>query len=215
MALPDSGLGAAAGIFVNDRVNLVGLVSDADANRFKFGDVGPGNLFSAAELQVKVFPLTENAGYSKFTVWHNDGPENGLAINGSSGKEGWGYFIKHEQELTCDGRAVAIARWGQAFNDSALYNEQAGAHLLLYDPFDAGEHAPRDLVHADVMGAAYNWVQPSAAVAGDESNIEVFYRVPLFPLTDMTLSAQTIINPALDPTNDAASVFSIRFRSTF
>jgi porin len=215
MGLPDSGLGAAAGVFVNDRVNLVGLVSDADADRFDFGDVGPGNLFSAAELQVKVLPLTRNAGYSKITIWHNDGTESGTAIDGSTGLEGWGVFFKHEQELTCDGRVVAIGRWGKSFNESALYDQLAAAHLLLYDPFDRGNHAPKDLIHADVIGAAYNWVQPSDASARDESNVETFYRVPLFSLTDITFSLQTIINPALDPTNDVASVFSIRLRSTF
>jgi porin len=215
IGFPDSGLGAAAGVFVNDRVNLVGLVSDADANRFEFGDVGPGNLFSAAELQVKLFPLTENAGYSKITLWHNDGTEDGKAIDGSSGKEGWGYFIKYEQELTCDGRAIAIGRWGQAFNESALYDKEAGAHFLLYDPFGSGEYAPKDLIHADVVGTAFNWIQPSAAGARDESNVELFYRIPLFPLTDITFSFQEIIHPALDPSNDSASVFSIRFRSTF
>ena len=216
MALPDSGLGAAAGVFVNDRVNLAVLVSDADANRFDFGHIDPaGNVFSAGELQVKVFPLTENAGYSKITLWHNDGTEDGKAINGSSGKEGWGVFFKHEQELTCDGRAIAIGRWGKAFNESALYDQLAGASFVLYDPFGSDEYAPKELIHADVVGAAYNWVQPSATGARDESNVELFYRFPLFPLTDMTLSYQEIIHPALDPSNDSASVFSIRFRSTF
>lgn len=51
--------------------------------------------------------------------------------------------------------------------------------------------------------------------ARDKSNIEVFYCFPLFPLTDMTLSYREVINPALDPSNDSVSVFSIRFRSTF
>ena len=215
MGLPDSGLGAAAGLFLNDWLNVVALVSDSDANRLEFGDVGPGNLFTAGELQVKVLPLTANAGYSKVTVWHNDGTENGLPLNGSTGREGWGFFIKHEQELTSDGRAVAIARWGKSYNHSATYDELAGVHFLLYDPCGSDEYEPKDLVHADVIGTAYNWVQPSAAGARGESNFELFYRIPLFPLTDMTLSYQEIIHPALDPGNESASVFSIRFRSTF
>jgi porin len=215
MGLPDSGLGMAAGVFVNDRINVAAIVSDADANRFDFGEVGPGNLFDGAELQVKVCPLTENAGYSKITLWHNDGTEDGEPLNGSTGKEGWGMFFKCEQELSCDGRAIAIGRWGKAFNESALYNQLAGAHFLLYDPFGSGEYTPKDLIHAPVVGAAYNWVEPSAPDSRDESNIELFYRFPLFPMTDMSLSYQSIINPALDPNNDSASVLSIRFRSTF
>ena len=57
-----------------------------------------------------------------------------------------------------------------------------------------------------------NWVQPSAADR-DESNVELFYRFPLFPHVDTTLSYQMIFNPALDPSNDFGSAFSFRFRS--
>jgi hypothetical protein len=215
IGFPDSGLGMAAGVFVNDRVNLVGLVSDANANRFDFGHLGAGDLFTALELQVKIAPQTEAAGYSKVTLWHNDGTEDGSAIDGSTGKEGWGVFFKYEQQLTSDGRAIGIGRWGKAFNESALYDQLAAAHFLLYDPFNSGRYSEDELIHGDVAGVAYNWIQPSAAGARDESNVELFYRFPLFPHTDMTLSYQEIINPALDPTNDSASVFSLRFRSTF
>ena len=215
MGLPDSGLGLAAGRFVNDRVNVMVLVSDANADRFDFGDIDEGDFFTAVELEVKVRPLSENAGYSKVTFWHNDGTKFGNAINGSTGKEGWGLFIKHEQELTCDGRAIAIGRWGRGFNESALYEQLAGAHFLLYDPFCSCRYTRDELIEADVFGAAYNWVQPSEVGARDESNVEFFYRFPLFPLTDMTLSYQAIINPALDLGIDSASVFSLRLRSTF
>jgi hypothetical protein len=215
MGLPDSGLGMAAGLFVTDRINVMGLVSDANANRFDFGNPGEGDYFTAVELQVKVLPVTENAGYSKVTFWHNDGTKFGNAINGSSGKEGWGFFIKHEQELTCDGRAVAIGRWGRSYNESALYNQQANAHFLLYDPFRTGQYSNEDLTHADVIGMGYAWVQPSAVGKRGESNAEVFYRFPVFPYTDMTLSYQAIINPVLDPDNDYSSAFSLRLRSTF
>jgi hypothetical protein len=214
MGLPDSGLGMAGGFFVKDYVNVMGLVSDANANRFDFGDIGQGDLFTAVELQVKIFPLSENAGYSKVTFWHNDGTQDGAPINGSTGKEGWGFFIKHEQELTCDGRAVAIGRWGRSYDESALYNQQANAHFLLYDPFCTGQYDSKHLIQADVVGAAYAWVQPSVSTRG-ESNVEVFYRFPIFPYTDMTLSYQAILNPVLDPSNDCSSVFSLRLRSTF
>ncbi len=100
----------AAGIFVNDRVNVAALLSDAAANRFKVGDVGPGNLCSAAELQANVCPFTETVGHSKVTVWRND--EN--AINRSSGPEGWGVFFKNERELTRKARIVDIGRWRKA-----------------------------------------------------------------------------------------------------
>ena len=213
MGLPDSGLGMFAGVYVNDWMNVTGVVSDANADRTNFGKLDAGDLFKAVELQVKILPLTEKAGYSKVTFWHNDGTRNGQAINGSTGREGWGVFIKLEQELTHDGRMITIGRWGKCSNQSALYDELVGAHLVYYDPFNTGRFKKMGF-NADLAGVAYNWVQPSA-VDRDESNVEMFYRFPLFPEMDATLSYQAIINPALDPDNDYGSAFSLRLRSTW
>ena len=131
MGLADSGLGMFAGVFVNDWMNVAGVVSDANADRTNFGKLDEGDLFTALELQVKILPLTKQAGYSKVTFWHNDGTRNGAAINGSTGREGWGVFIKYEQELTCDGRVIGIGRWGKSFNQSAAWEKQAAAHLVV------------------------------------------------------------------------------------
>ena len=90
----------------------------------------------------------------------------------------------------------------------------AAGSFVFYDPFCSGKFKD-ELFSADVAGAAYNWVQPSADGARDESNVEFFFRFPLFPETDATLSYQAVINPALDPNNDSASAFSFRIRSTF
>lgn len=211
MALPDSGLGAFGGLFLNDRVNIAGVISDANADRSNFGNPNAGDIFTAVELQVKVLPITENAGYSKLTVWHNDGSQFGTAINGMNGPEGWGVAIKHEQELTSDGRAIVVARWGKSSNNSALYREQIGASFLLYDPLQTN-CCHDDLFASDLLGLAYSWVQPSQSNR-DESNVELFYRFPILPHVDTTLSYQAIFNPALDPTNEFGSAFSFRIRS--
>jgi hypothetical protein len=213
MGLPDSGLGMFGGIFVNDRVNIAGVVTDANADRTNFGKLDEGDLFTAVELQVKILPLTEKAGYSKVTFWHHDGTADGNALNGSTGAEGWGVFFKLEQELTRDGRLIGIGRWGRSYNDSALYEQQAAGHLVFYDPFCRGRF--RDIgLNADLAGVAYNWVQPTG-IPRDESNVELFYRFPLFPQMDATVSYQGIINPALNPSSDYGSAFSLRLRSTW
>jgi hypothetical protein len=118
-------------------------------------------------------------------------------------------LLKHEQELTADGRAIGILRYGKSFDDSGFYNQQASAHFLLYDP-----PVPGQLLH-DLIGVAFNWVDATQSGSRSEYNIEVFYRFPIFPLVDITLSYQSVIKPALDPDNDHASVFSLRIRSTF
>jgi hypothetical protein len=69
-------------------------------------------------------------------------------------------------------------------------------------------------LNADLAGVAYNWVQPTASTR-DESNVELFYRFPLFPEMDATVSYQGIINPAMDASNDYGSAFSFRLRSSW
>ena len=209
IALPDSGLGALGAWFINDRITLGGLVADANADRFDFGDIQEGDLFVAAELHVKIAPRTPKAPYSKISLWHTDGTQDGLPANGSLGPSGWGYYIMHQQELTADGRAIGILRYGRSFEDSALYDEQAAAHFLLKDP-----HFITRLKN-DVVGVALNWASVPFEGTRNEYNVEVFYRFPVFPHVDMTLSYQSVINPALHREFDHASAFSLRIRTTF
>ncbi len=208
-ALPDSGLGAVVDWYLSDRVKVLGLVSDSNADRYNWGDIGKGDFYKAIELGVKIFPRTEKAGWSKLTVWHNDGTSDGSASNGNLGPDGWGFFLKFEQELTADGRLIGIAKYGRSYNNSALYESQANLLFLYYDPDFIGH------IQNDVVGIAFNYVEPSLAGTRGEYNPEIFYRFPLFPQVDMTLTYHSIINPALDPDNSHASAYSLRFRSTF
>jgi hypothetical protein len=210
IALPDSGLGFVGGVYLFDqRVLLGGLVSDANADRFNFGDIGAGDYFKAIELQVKIAPKTADAPYSKITFWHTDGTEDGQPINGQLGPEGWGFYIVHQQELSCDGRAIGVLRYGKSFGDSAVYEQQAGVHFLLNEPRFFTRFK------SDALGAAFNWAKVPQAGTREEYHLEVFYRFPLFPDVDTTLSYQSVFNPAFTRELDHASVFSIRLRTTF
>jgi hypothetical protein len=208
MAHADSGLGIAAVWYPHPRVRLLGLFSDANANRQDWGDIGEGDFYKAVELGVQIAPRTERAGYSKLTFWHTDGTDDGEPANGNLGPDGWGFFIKLEQELTADGRAVGVVKYGTSFEDSAAYKHLAGAFLLYYDPNLFG------LVPNDLVGIAFNYgdVTPPAR---NEYNLEIFYRFPIFPLVDVTLTYHSIWNPGLDPDNDQANAFSLRLRTTF
>ena len=209
MAVPDSGLGAAAAWYPHDRIRLMGLVSDANADRQDWGHLADGDLFTAIELAAQIAPRTEKAGYSKLVVWHNDGTRAGSSSNGSLGPSGWGFLVKLEQELTADGRAIGIARYGWNSHDSGFYEQQAGVNFLLYDPHFIGH------IRNDLVGMAVNWVRPTPTGNRDEYDVEIFYRFPIFPLVDVTLSYQSIFKPALDPDNGHASVFGLRLRTTF
>ncbi|MCZ6836688.1 MAG: carbohydrate porin, partial [Planctomycetota bacterium] len=201
------GLGVAGAWYIDDRTTLTGVVSVANADRQDFGDIGEGDFYKGIEFAFKVAPKTPKAGYSKFTLWHTDGTSDGKAINGNTGRDGWGWVYKHEQELTEDGRTIMILKYGKSYDDSALYDQQAGASLLLFEPFGPG-------LQNDLFGAAFNWGDATDGVR-DEYNLEFFYRFPVFPLVDLTLSYQWVIDPALDLGIDDASVFSLRIRTTF
>jgi len=209
IALPDSAFGAVGVWHFNDRVKLLGSIHDANGSRFDWGDITAGDFFTALDLGVKLWPKTKNAGFSKVTVWHTDGTSDGKPINGSTGVKGWGYFLLHEQELTADGNAVAIFKWGHAFDGSAFYDKQANVGFVLYDPHWFGT------LSNDATGVSFNWIDPSAADSRNESSVEVWYKFPLFPGLDTTFNYQAIINPALDHDNDFASAFSLRFVTSF
>ena len=213
IALPDSGLGAVGTWHFNDRLKLLGSIHDANANRVDLGDIShggfEGDFFSALELGFKFAPDAKRAGYSKLDVWHTDGTSDGKPINGSNGPAGWGFYALHEQQLSRNGDAVGVFKYGKSYDDSAYFESQVSASFLYYDPHFFGT------IRNDVVGVSLNWVDPVAANSRSESNVEILYRFPLFPKLDTTISYMGIINPALDPTNDYASAFSLRFVSVF
>ena len=100
-------------------------------------------------------------------------------------------------------------RYGKSYNGTAVYEKQFLAHFLLYDPANIGR------LQNDLLGVGVSWAQANVAGARAETNVEIFYRFPIFPQVDMTLSYQALINLALDPDNDYASAFGLRLRTTF
>jgi hypothetical protein len=207
--LPDSGFGAVGAWYFHEDAALVGLISDANADRFDWGHIDEGDFFAAAELHVKIAPQTPNAGFSKLTVWSTDGTQNGNPINGQTGNDGWGFYLKHEQELTQDGRAIGILRYGRSFEKAALYEQQFGAHFLLYEPrIMTG-------LKNDLIGVAFNWADTPVDSARSEYSLEFFYRFPIFPNVDTTFAYQSVFNPALTRELNHASAFSLRLRAAF
>ena len=203
----DSGLGAVGAWYLNDRAYIAAGIADANGNRFNWGDIGAGDFYKAAELGVKIAPLTKKASFSKLLLWHTDGTKDGKPSNGNTGASGWGFGIVAEQELTHDGRLVLIGRYGRSFDKAAVYDQQAGGHLLYYDPFSRFAD--------DVVATAFNWVDSAAPNTRYEYNWETFYRFPLLPDVDTTLSYQAIWNPAIEKSIDFSSVYSLRLTTSF
>lgn len=211
IAFPDSGLGFAVGVYPTERLRFGVVVADTNGDRTNFGDISEGNFFTAAELQAQLFPLTDNAGFSTFTIWHTDGtndPAN--AGDSSTGESGWGYFAKFEQELSATGNDVGMIRYGHSFDDSAVYKEQGSIRYVRIDPPDL--FGLKD----DAFGIAASFVRPVVnPLNRNEWSIDMFYRFHLLERVETTLSYQHIRNPTFNPFDDQANVFSFRVSQFF
>jgi len=210
---PDSGLGIGAAWYPDDRFSIMGLISDSNGDRRTLGEIHQGDFFKAVEFRYKIAPKTEQAGYSKLAFWHNDGTDDGKPNNLSSGKEGWGGLFKYEQELTDDGDVIFVGKYGASGNDSAFYEHQLVATLLMYDIVD-DDPGDTDLRN-DLFGVGMAWADPVLEDASTETALETFYRFPLIPNLETTLSLQHIFNPALGSETDGTWVFGIRTRMRF
>jgi hypothetical protein len=209
---PDSGLGA-VGIkyFDEQRAYVLGLVSDANGDRFDFGDISEGDFFTAIEFGYKIRPQTDRAGFSKLTITHTDGTKDGLPNNVSLGPPGWSIAAKYEQELTADGRMIGILKYGRTFDESGLFKHLASGHFIVNDPDVPGLRA----IANDALGVGLVWAESHIPDTRAETNLEFFYRVPFFHQLDVTVSYQSIWNVGRNPDVDQANVFSIRARTTF
>jgi hypothetical protein len=211
VGFPDSGLGFAVGIYPSDRFRLGFVVADANGDRTNFGDIGEGNFFKAAEIQARIFPLTDNAGFSTFTVWHTDGTDNPAnAMDSSTGADGWGYFIKFEQELSKTGKDIGMIRYGRSYDGAAAYKEQGSVRYVRIDPPD-----PFGLKD-DRFGIAASFVSPLVnPFDRNEWSIDTFYKFDLLERIETTFAYQYIRNPTFNPFEDQVNVFSFRFSQFF
>jgi hypothetical protein len=204
----DSGPGAAGALYFDEGRGYIGAtIADANGVRDDFGELQKGDFHTAVELGYKIMPRSENASYSKLTVWHTDGTDDGTPVNGNTGSDGWGWSVLHEHELSDDGKTVAVARWGSSYDKAAIYDHQGALALLFYEPFGWFD--------SDVVGFQVNYVDPAGPGTRDETSFETFYRFPLFAGLDMTLAYQHINNPGNTREVDSSNVFSIRLVTSY
>lgn len=205
----DSGLGIIGQHTFNESWSGVALISDANANRQNLGDIGAGDFYKAAEVRWR---KKKDAAYDaggKVTLWHTDGTKDGQPANGGTGNSGYGFSVLYETELAKNGRPWIIARYGRSYDGASIYDAQAGLHFMLYQP--AGPLR----FETDVLGAAINWVDSATPGAREEYNFEVFYRFPIFPKLDLTLSYQYIKDPAVTDEFDHTNAYGIRLVTDF
>jgi hypothetical protein len=119
--------------------------------------------------------------------------------------------VARADRLSADGRMIGILKYGRTYNDTGLFKELVSGHFLLYDPDLPGVRKIKN----DVMGVGLVWAETPIPGTRDETNLEIFYRLPVFRQLDVSFSYQSFWNVARNPDIGQANVYSVRLRTTF
>ena len=198
IAVPNQGLGAAAGAMLTDRLYVQGGFGDAngqpttagfdtffdDAEYFKYVELG------ATTSQDRIYLDNIHA-----TLWHTDARET------AGTPEGWGVAFTAQKFI--DDKWLPFFRFGYSDGDAAL----------MQTTFSTGLGLQRE--NRDVAGIGLSWGKPADANLRDQFTSELFYRFQLTQFLAVTPDIQLIVDPALNPTTDVLAFFGIRLRAAF
>ena len=198
IAVPNQGLGAAAGAMLTEHMYVQGGFGDAngqptlagfdtffdDSEYFSYFEVG------ATTSQDRIYLDNVHA-----TLWHVD-PREVAATS-----EGWGVAFT-AQKFVCD-KYLPFFRFGYSDGDAAL----------MQTTFSTGVGVQRE--NRDVAGIGLSWGSPAEGSLRDQFTSEAFYRFQLTQFLAVTPDVQLIVNPALNPGTDVIGFFGIRLRAAF
>lgn len=199
IALPGRGLGALAAYDLGDGGYVVAGVGDARARDSASGFstlFEHGSVFTAGEIGWAGDVAGWGAGEAHVTVW------NSPTIPGQ--QAGWGIATTAEQAI--GGNVVPFVRYSYGGGTATGIRQLATVGLGI-DGFP-----PRA---DDVAGIAFAWGKPTDPTARDQISGEVFYRVQLTPLLQVTPGYQVLIDPATDSTRDLVGIAQVRARVVF
>ena len=198
IAVPNQGLGAAAGAMLTEHVYLQGGFADANGQPTTAGFdtfFRDAEYFSYAEVGVTSAKDRIYLDNVHVTLWHSDRRE----IAGAP--EGHGVAVT-AQKFLCD-KWLPFFRFGYADGDAAL----------MQTTFSTGLGIQRE--NRDVFGLGCSWGSPADGSLRDQFTSEVFYRFQLTQFLAVTPDIQVIVDPALNPTTDVLGVFGVRLRAAF
>lgn len=199
IALPGKGLGAIAAYDLGGGAYILGGASDAQAQDTVSGFstlFRDGKIFAAGEIGWTGEVGDIGEGEIHTTVW------NSPAYEGQGA--GWGIATTAQQELGAN--VVPFARYAYGAGTATGIR-----HLATLGIGVDGLPGRDD----DVIAAAFAWGAPTDPNARSQLTGEVFYRLQLTPLLQLTPGYQVLVHPATDPTRDVVGIFEVRARVTF
>jgi porin len=198
IAVPNQGLGAAAGAMLTDRLYVQGGLGDANGQPTLAGFdtfFEDSEYFSYVEFGVTSSKDEIYLNNIHVTAWHTDARE------AAGTPEGRGIAFT-AQKYVCE-RWLPFFRFGYADGDAAL----------MQTTFSTGLGLRRE--NNDVAGIGVSWGQPAKGTLREQFTSELFYRIQLTQYLAVTPDVQLIVDPALTPNVDTLAMFGIRLRAAF
>lgn len=224
---PDPATGAVLFVYPTKRCYLGGGFFDGSASAGKnTGRLGPHPLFHGDEffwICEAGFTWKEfgglGAGRLAAGAWHHTG--DFARFDGGDDEDGTaGLYLVGEQQLVerqgldedSDPRGLfAFAQYGHADEDVSDSGNHLGAGLVVLGTCSARQD--------DAAGVYWSWTDLSGVEGsgydGDESVIELFYKVQLTPWVFVRPDLQFVFNPSGNPEIDDAVVGAVRFEISF
>lgn len=200
--MPGQGSGFIFGFDLGPNLSIEAGVADGNGD----GSLNPSRPFHSVELAyaasievANLFP-TQGDGIIKVSGYYVDPTKQGTpgALAATSG-----LVIQAEQDI---GEVGLFAKFQAAFERVGSVRHTGAAGFVWKNPFAHDE---------DWLGIGFGYVYPAAANTRTEYTSEIFYRMQVTPLTQITAGTMLIAHPS-DPTkNDLEGVFSLRVKAEF
>lgn len=198
IAVPNQGLGIAAGAMLTDHLYLQGGFSDANGQPTLAGFdtfFEDNEYFSYLEFGLTTSRDRLYLDNLHATLWHTD------ARDKAQTPEGWGVAVT-AQKFLCE-KWLPFFRFGYSDGDAAL----------MQTTFSTGLGVRRN--NNDVAGIGVSFGKPATGALRDQFTSEAFYRFQLTQFLAVTPDVQLIANPALDPSEDVLALFGFRLRAAY
>jgi porin len=192
--LPDPGMGAVAGAFLDDNFYALGLLTDANGqlDKVTFFD-GGSEFMTYVEVGWAASPAHRYTRNVHIGYWHVDAREE-------AGTEA-SYGAAMSATYLIDDHWMPFVRAGVSHGNAPLMNAYASLGVMY-----------NFTMSQDAAGMAIAWSDPADDGLRQQLLTEMFYRFQLSDNFALTANVQLIRHPALNPDRNFMAIFGFRFR---
>lgn len=198
IAVPNQGLGAAAGGMLTEHLYVQGGFGDANGQPTLAGFdtfFDDSEYFSYVEFGATTAQDRIYLDNVHVTLWHTEARQAAGTPSGSG-------VAFTAQKFVCD-KWLPFFRFGYSDGDAAL----------MQTTFSTGIGLRRE--NNDAAGIGVSWGKPADGTLRDQFTSEFFYRFQLTQFLAITPDVQLIVDPALNPSEDVLALFGLRMRAAF